>query len=166
MSAGFCETLRKHDCLNNLINVTNNIFNYNLYLTFQIVYPADAAGQNGGDNLPDNTLTSTALSSSRTDGHFATANRSTFEPLTPDEFNGDIVPDVTNWTVENVHCYFMQCIPTVAEVMRRQEIDGHALLLLKRRDVMSLTGITMGASLKAYEHVRQLQTRINDVRNA
>lgn len=99
--------------------------------------------------------------------------------MIPGEFNGyvggwspygacasDIVPDVTNWTIDNVHGYFNKCVPTVAEAMKHHEIDGAVLKLLQRRDVLSLPGVSMGASINAYLHVRRLQTRSNDIRNA
>lgn len=75
----------------------------------------------------------------------------------------DIVPDASNWTVDQVHSYFNKCLPAAANVLREEKVDGLALLLLTRSDVLALPGISMGARLNMYTHCVRLQTRSNNV---
>lgn len=44
--------------------------------------------------------------------------------------------------------------------MKEQAIDGNALLLLSRADVLSSLGLKLGPALKLYRQVRVLQTRL------
>lgn len=75
-----------------------------------------------------------------------------------------VVPDASGWSVEEVYKYFRFYFSKQnAAVMRIEEIDGSALLLLQRQDVLGLN-VLLGVALLMYTHVVRLQTRSNDVR--
>uniref|UniRef100_A0A1A9ZBB9 PHD-type domain-containing protein n=1 Tax=Glossina pallidipes TaxID=7398 RepID=A0A1A9ZBB9_GLOPL len=78
----------------------------------------------------------------------------------PDE---DIdVPDVKDWSVDQVTQYFSQYFPNEAHVFKEQEIDGTSLLLLKRSDVIKKLPIKLGPSLRIYSLILKIQTQLND----
>lgn len=86
------------------------------------------------------------------------------------------VPDPSEWSAQDVFDYFCESFPVASRALLEQEVDGSALLLVKRRDILNLVGyqvefpdrqprkITLGTALKIYAHVVRLQTRSNDVR--
>lgn len=88
----------------------------------------------------------------------------------------ETVPNPGEWTTKDVFEYFRESFPTASLALLEQDIDGSALLLIKRRDILNLVGyqvklpnqetrrITLGTALKIYAHVVRLQTRSNDVR--
>lgn len=43
-----------------------------------------------------------------------------------------------------------------------QEIDGHALLMMNRKDVLCGLNLLLGPALKIYRHVLKLQFRRDD----
>ncbi|XP_018405418.1 PREDICTED: chromodomain-helicase-DNA-binding protein Mi-2 homolog [Cyphomyrmex costatus] len=72
------------------------------------------------------------------------------------------IPDARNWTSEQVYQYFARLFPKDAEVFRQQDIDGHALLMMSRKDVVSGLNLLLGPALKIYRHVLKLQFRRDD----
>ncbi|XP_012233877.1 uncharacterized protein Lint-O isoform X2 [Linepithema humile] len=72
------------------------------------------------------------------------------------------IPDARNWTSEQVYQYFARLFPKEAEVFRQQEIDGHALLMMSRKDVLCGLNLLLGPALKIYRHVLKLQFRRDD----
>ncbi|XP_018343975.1 PREDICTED: uncharacterized protein LOC108749650 [Trachymyrmex septentrionalis] len=72
------------------------------------------------------------------------------------------IPDARNWTSEQVYQYFARLFPKDAEVFRQQEIDGHALLMMSRKDVVCGLNLLLGPALKIYRHVLKLQFRRDD----
>lgn len=84
-----------------------------------------------------------------------------FEPM--EDFDPTI-PDATSWTPNEVYHYFSQYFPQEATIFRDQEIDGHSLLLMKRKDVLTNLQLKLGPALKIYRHVLRLQLRKDDVK--
>ncbi|XP_062389240.1 sterile alpha motif domain containing 1a [Sardina pilchardus] len=78
------------------------------------------------------------------------------------EGRGEIGADPMQWTVADVASYFTTAgFPEQALAFRTQEIDGRALLLMQRSDVLTGLSIRLGPALKIYErHVKMLQRRI------
>uniref|UniRef100_A0A1A9WB17 PHD-type domain-containing protein n=1 Tax=Glossina brevipalpis TaxID=37001 RepID=A0A1A9WB17_9MUSC len=72
------------------------------------------------------------------------------------------VPDVKDWSVDQVTQYFSQYFPNEAHVFKDQEIDGASLLLLKRSDVIKKLPIKLGPSLRIYSLILKIQTQLND----
>lgn len=64
-----------------------------------------------------------------------------------------------DWTVSDVVSYFTEAgFPEQASAFKTQEIDGKALLLMQRNDVLTGLSIKLGPALKIYEHhVKALQ---------
>jgi len=73
----------------------------------------------------------------------------------------DEVPDISKWSCEKVADFMKKVFPVEAELMRDQDIDGQSLLLMTRRDVLSL-GLKLGAALRLYNFILGLQTRKYD----
>lgn len=73
-----------------------------------------------------------------------------------------IVPDVKNWSVDQVADYFAKYFPNEAQVFRDQEIDGMSLLLLKRSDIVKKLPFKLGPSLRLYSFILKIQTKLND----
>ncbi|XP_048100635.1 sterile alpha motif domain containing 1a isoform X1 [Alosa alosa] len=78
------------------------------------------------------------------------------------EGSGEIGTDPMQWTVADVASYFTTAgFPEQALAFRTQEIDGRALLLMQRSDVLTGLSIRLGPALKIYErHVKMLQRRV------
>lgn len=75
------------------------------------------------------------------------------------------IPDASDWTSEQVYQYFARLFgPKEVEVFRNQDIDGHALLLMSRSDVLSGLDLLLGPALKIYRHVLKLQLRRDDTK--
>uniref|UniRef100_A0A0P4WIH2 Histone acetyltransferase n=1 Tax=Scylla olivacea TaxID=85551 RepID=A0A0P4WIH2_SCYOL len=73
------------------------------------------------------------------------------------------VPNVTHWTVEQIMEYFNEKgFKMVSDVFKEQDIDGTALLMLTRADVLMGLNLKLGPALKVYKHVRILQTRLTN----
>ncbi|CAH1395745.1 unnamed protein product [Nezara viridula] len=70
-------------------------------------------------------------------------------------------PDSRNWSSEDVYNYFKEYLDEeAANAFMEQDIDGYALKLMGRSDVLNL-GLKLGPSLKVLFHVRRLQLRSN-----
>lgn len=80
----------------------------------------------------------------------------------PNETADDDIPDVKNWSVDQVHDYFQKQFPNEAYVFKDQEIDGRSLLLLKRSDVIKKLPLKLGPSLRIYSVILKIQSQIND----
>nr|XP_045620676.1 uncharacterized protein LOC123771919 isoform X2 [Procambarus clarkii] len=73
------------------------------------------------------------------------------------------IPNVTHWTVEQIMEYFdNKGFKMVSEVFKEQDIDGTALLMLTRSDVLMGLNLKLGPALKVYKQVRILQTRLTN----
>ncbi|XP_071538932.1 uncharacterized protein [Panulirus ornatus] len=73
------------------------------------------------------------------------------------------IPNVTHWTVDQIMEYFDdKGFKTVSEVFKEQDIDGTALLMLTRSDVLMGLNLKLGPALKLYKQVRILQTRLSN----
>lgn len=72
-------------------------------------------------------------------------------------------PDSRNWSSEDVYNYFKEYLDEeAANAFMEQDIDGYALKLMGRSDVLNL-GLKLGPSLKVLFHVRRLQLRSNNL---
>ncbi|XP_069674502.1 PHD finger protein 10 isoform X2 [Periplaneta americana] len=75
----------------------------------------------------------------------------------------DRIPDVSDWSVEQVSKYLEdQGYPVQAAVFRDHDIDGASLLLMKRSDVLIGLHLKLGPALKIYGQVKKLQIRQSD----
>ncbi|XP_068708295.1 probable G-protein coupled receptor 19 [Montipora foliosa] len=71
-----------------------------------------------------------------------------------------ILPDTSLWTVTEVVSFFSSLgFPEEAKSFQNQEIDGKALLLMSRNDVLTGMSIKLGPALKIYVHVARLQSQ-------
>lgn len=70
-----------------------------------------------------------------------------------------IGPDVREWSYEAVYAYFKQQFPNEATVFRRNQIDGQALMLLERADILKGLGFLFGPALKINQIIVKMQTR-------
>ncbi|XP_075167451.1 L(3)mbt interactor in ovarian somatic cells [Haematobia irritans] len=75
---------------------------------------------------------------------------------------GDDIPDVKNWSVDDVYSYFSKQFPKEAFVFKDQEIDGRSLLLLKRSDIVKKLPLKLGPSLRIYSVILKIQSQLND----
>lgn len=96
-----------------------------------------------------------------------------------DENNNGLVSEVSasnpgTWSATDVFDYFRAVLPTASHALLEQDINGRALLLITRQDIMNLVWyqvrlpdkapITLGTALNIYDHVVRLQTRSKDFR--
>lgn len=73
------------------------------------------------------------------------------------------IPDVRSWDCDEVYTYFMgTTTPEYAHLFKDNGIDGYALLLLKRDDVLKQFNLTLGAALRLYSHIVSLQYKSNN----
>ncbi|CAH2075373.1 unnamed protein product, partial [Iphiclides podalirius] len=72
------------------------------------------------------------------------------------------IPDITNWTTEDVHSYFMEHYPEAAPILKEQEFDGQAIAMARRADIVRGLGLPLGPALALYRIVVKLQTRKDD----
>ncbi|KAH9515382.1 Histone acetyltransferase kat6a [Bulinus truncatus] len=80
-------------------------------------------------------------------------------PTTPKHIGDGRYPDASHWSVEDVVEYISSAgFPEESKVFYEQEIDGVALLLLKRADVLKGLNLKLGPALKINRHVQGLQT--------
>lgn len=70
---------------------------------------------------------------------------------------------VNTWSIDEVVSYIEKFYPNEAEFFRDQEIDGAALMVLSRQDVIDRFGLKLGPALRLYELVLSLQTSMDDV---
>lgn len=75
----------------------------------------------------------------------------------------DSVPDVRKWDVDEVYTYFMgKTTPEYAQLLKHNQIDGDALLLIKREDVLNRFDLKLGPALRLYSHIVSLQYKNNN----
>ncbi|GBP25790.1 PHD finger protein 10 [Eumeta japonica] len=72
------------------------------------------------------------------------------------------IPDITNWTSEDVYKYFTIHFPQAASILKAQDMDGQALSLARRTDIVRGLGLPLGPALTLYRIVVKLQTRKDD----
>lgn len=79
--------------------------------------------------------------------------------ITPDES----IPDVRKWDCDEVYIYFMgKTTSEYAKLFKDNQIDGDALLLIKREDVLNRFNLKLGPALRLYSHIVQLQYKNNN----
>ncbi|XP_041952389.1 sex comb on midleg-like protein 4 isoform X2 [Alosa alosa] len=95
-------------------------------------------------------------------GSFQEGNRSAYSPV-PEACESRPPPskDPSSWTVEEVVWFVKDADPHAlgphAEVFRKHEIDGDALLLLKSDMIMKYLGLKLGPALKLCYHIDKLK---------
>ncbi|XP_013187257.2 histone-lysine N-methyltransferase 2D isoform X2 [Amyelois transitella] len=72
------------------------------------------------------------------------------------------VPDVTNWTTDDVYNYFIKHLPDAAPILKEQEFDGQAVIMARRADIVKGLGLPLGPALALYRIIVKLQTRKDD----
>lgn len=77
-------------------------------------------------------------------------------------FDGQPFPDVTQWSVQRIRDFVaMAGFPDQAEALKEEEIDGEALMDLKRVDVLTRFSFKLGPALKLYRLILNMQTNGN-----
>ncbi|XP_068677105.1 histone acetyltransferase KAT6A-like [Montipora foliosa] len=72
----------------------------------------------------------------------------------------NLPPETSLWTVTEVVSFFSSLgFPEEAKSFQNQEIDGKALLLMSRNDVLTGMSIKLGPALKIYVHIARLQSQ-------
>ncbi|CAL1538070.1 unnamed protein product [Lymnaea stagnalis] len=80
-------------------------------------------------------------------------------PTTPKYIGDGRYPDASRWSVNDVVDYLTSAgFTEESKVFLEQEIDGVALLLLKRADVLKGLNFKLGPALKINRHIQGLQT--------
>lgn len=72
------------------------------------------------------------------------------------------IPDITNWTTDDVFEYFTKYLPEAAPILKEQEFDGQALSMSRRSDIVRGLGLPLGPALALYRIIVKLQTRKDD----
>ncbi|EDV99559.1 GH12414 [Drosophila grimshawi] len=70
---------------------------------------------------------------------------------------------VFTWSVKEVYDFVEKHCPQHADIFMQQEIDGAALMVLSRADIIDLFGLKLGKALHVYDIVIGLQNSSNDV---
>lgn len=70
---------------------------------------------------------------------------------------------VQAWSVEQVVNFIKRFYPRESAVFEAQEIDGAALMVLNRQDIIDRFGLKLGPALRVFELVLLLQTSTDDV---
>lgn len=72
------------------------------------------------------------------------------------------IPDCRQWDCDEVYTYFMgTTTPEIAQLLKDNEIDGDALLLMKRDDVLRFD-LKLGIALRLYSQIVSLQYKNNN----
>lgn len=73
------------------------------------------------------------------------------------------IPDVKRWDCDEVYTYFMaRTSAEYADLFRENQIDGDALLLIRREDVLNRFNLKLGPALRLYSHIVTLQYKNNN----
>ncbi|XP_055297578.1 uncharacterized protein LOC129566069 [Sitodiplosis mosellana] len=72
------------------------------------------------------------------------------------------IPDVRKWDCDEVYTYFTAKAPQFAQLLKDNQIDGDALLLIKREDVLNRFNLKLGPALRLYMHIVELQYKNNN----
>lgn len=79
--------------------------------------------------------------------------------ITPDES----IPDVRKWDIDEVYTYFLgKYSPEFAQLLKDHQIDGDALLLIRREDVLNRFNLKLGAALRLYSYIVSIQYKNNN----
>lgn len=73
------------------------------------------------------------------------------------------IPDASKWSFNEVYEYFHMKFPRHAYVFDKEEIDGEAILLITRDDVLERFDIPLGRALKIYDHIRMMQLKMKNL---
>lgn len=76
--------------------------------------------------------------------------------------NDTSIPNVFEWSTNEVYEYFKSKFPMQAHVFEYEEIDGVSLYLLERDDVIRRFKIKLGPAIKIYRHILELKKKIDD----
>lgn len=72
------------------------------------------------------------------------------------------IPDCHRWDCDEVYTYFMgTSTPQIAQLFKDNEIDGDALLLMKREDILRFN-LKLGVALRLYSQIVSLQFKNNN----
>lgn len=82
--------------------------------------------------------------------------------LSRNDDEGSAIIEPGEWSADQVFKYFRSKFPRHAHVLKDHEIDGSALLLLKRGDVVRGFDIKIGPAVKLYGEILMIQTRCKD----
>lgn len=80
-----------------------------------------------------------------------------------DELQLEQQKSVRSWSVEQVVNFVKRFYPRESDVFEAQEIDGAALMVLTRQDIIDRFGLKLGPALRIFELVLLLQTSTDDV---
>lgn len=77
------------------------------------------------------------------------------------------IPDVRKWSYQRVYEYFSNTLgfkPQEAVVFKDEEIDGEALMIMKRSDIVNtkFQNLKLGVALKMWTQILKFQTGSND----
>lgn len=73
------------------------------------------------------------------------------------------IPDVKKWDCDEVYTYFLGTTTAeYAQLFKENQIDGDALLLIKRDDVLNRFNLKLGPALRLYSHIVSLQYKNNN----
>ncbi|VDO95163.1 unnamed protein product [Soboliphyme baturini] len=73
----------------------------------------------------------------------------------------EAAPMVSSWSVNEVFRFIVRLgFPREALAFRREEVDGPALLLLKRYDVLSSLSLQLGPAINLYRRIATLQDMV------
>ncbi|KAM8721518.1 hypothetical protein ACLKA7_007406 [Drosophila subpalustris] len=70
---------------------------------------------------------------------------------------------VQTWNVDQVVSYVEKFYPQESNIFKVQEIDGAALMVLTRQDIIDRFGLKLGPALRLYELILSLQSSRDDV---
>ncbi|BFG00720.1 histone-lysine N-methyltransferase 2D-like [Drosophila madeirensis] len=84
-------------------------------------------------------------------------------PLTADDVPVISVNPVSSWTTEQVTAYVSHFYPEEAQALNRQDMDGEALMMLTREDMINGFGFKFGQALRVFQVILGLQMRNNNV---
>ncbi|BFG00727.1 histone-lysine N-methyltransferase 2D-like [Drosophila madeirensis] len=84
-------------------------------------------------------------------------------PLPADDVPVISVNPVSSWTTEQVTAYVSHFYPEEAQALNRQDMDGEALMMLTREDMINGFGFKLGQALRVFQVILGLQMRNNNV---
>ncbi|XP_049866524.1 histone-lysine N-methyltransferase 2C-like isoform X2 [Pectinophora gossypiella] len=72
------------------------------------------------------------------------------------------IPDISDWSADDVYEYFKEHHPEAAPILKEQEFDGQAIAMARRADIVRGLGLPLGPALALYRIVVKLQTQKDD----
>ncbi|CAL8302490.1 unnamed protein product [Boreogadus saida] len=115
---------------------------------------------------PSQQFSGGARQSASSPSSFQENNRTAYGgPQEPQDTKGPPQKDPSSWSVEDVVWFIREADPHSlgphADLFRKHEIDGNALLLLKSDMIMKYLGLKLGPALKLCYHIDKLkQTKL------